>query len=69
MRCRWWLTGTRARASNLPRRPRLFEYERFYLVDAIKPLSRGTDPGLLNNSVNRYSLLNEHDAAKLKAEC
>src|ERR1700682_2199275 len=45
------------------------EYERFYLVDAIKPL---IESGWLRaysiNSVNRYSLLNEQMPPNLKAE-
>src|SRR4029453_14672873 len=45
------------------------EYERFYLVDAIKPYFK---PGLWGaysiNSVNRYSLLNEQMPAPMKAE-
>ena len=45
------------------------EYERFYLVDAIRPL---IDAGQIRaysiNSVNRYSLLNEQMPAPLKAE-
>lgn len=45
------------------------EYERFYLVDSIRPL---IDAGKLRaysiNSVNRYSLLNEQMPAHLKAE-
>src|SRR5437763_6408635 len=45
------------------------EYERFYLVDAIKAF---IDAGRLRaysiNSVNRYSLLNEQMPPKLKAE-
>jgi esterase/lipase superfamily enzyme len=45
------------------------EYERFHLVDAIRPL---IDSGKLRaysiNSVNRYSLLNEQMPAPLKAE-
>jgi esterase/lipase superfamily enzyme len=45
------------------------EYERFHLVDAIRPL---IDAGKLRaysiNSVNRYSLLNEQMPSHLKAE-
>jgi esterase/lipase superfamily enzyme len=45
------------------------EYERFYLVDAIKPL---IEAGLIRaysiNSVNRHSLLNEQMPPHLKAE-
>src|SRR5438094_8028512 len=45
------------------------EYERCYLVDAIKPF---VDAGRIRaysiNSVNRYSLLNEQMPPKLKAE-
>src|SRR5215218_8525550 len=45
------------------------EYERFYLVDAIKQF---VDAGKLRaysiNSVNRYSLLNEQMPPHLKAE-
>src|SRR5260370_137178 len=45
------------------------EYERFYLVDAIRPL---IDAGRIRpysiNSVNRYSLLNEQMPPHLKAE-
>ncbi|HSE24879.1 MAG TPA: alpha/beta hydrolase-fold protein [Pyrinomonadaceae bacterium] len=45
------------------------EYERFYLVESIKPF---IDAGRLRaysiNSVNRYSLLNEQMPAHLKAE-
>jgi esterase/lipase superfamily enzyme len=45
------------------------EYERFYLVDAIKPfIERGLIRAYSINSVNRYSLLNEEMPAKLKAE-
>src|SRR6185295_12458124 len=45
------------------------EYERFHLVDAIRPF---IDRGLLRaysiNSVNKYSLLNEQMPPNLKAE-
>ena len=45
------------------------EYERFYLVDAIKPF---VEAGLIRaysiNSVNRHSLLNEQMPPHLKAE-
>src|SRR6188508_2132152 len=45
------------------------EYERFYLVESIKPF---IDAGRLRaysiNSVNRYSLLNEQMPPNLKAE-
>lgn len=45
------------------------EYERFYLVDAIKPfIERGLIRAYSINSVNRYSLLNEQMPPKLKAE-
>jgi esterase/lipase superfamily enzyme len=45
------------------------EYERFYLVDAIKPfIEHGLIRAYSINSVNRYSLLNEQMPAKLKAE-
>jgi esterase/lipase superfamily enzyme len=45
------------------------EYERFYLVDAIKPLiERGQIRAYSINSVNRYSLLNEQMPPHLKAE-
>src|SRR3989475_7867060 len=45
------------------------EYERFYLVDAIKPfIERGLIRVYSINSVNRYSLLNEQMPPKLKAE-
>ena len=45
------------------------EYERFYLVDAIKPfIERGLVRAYSINSVNRYSLLNEQMPPKLKAE-
>src|SRR5437879_11496211 len=45
------------------------EYERFYLVDAIKPLiEAGRIRAYSINSVNRYSLLNEQMPAHLKAE-
>jgi esterase/lipase superfamily enzyme len=45
------------------------EYERFHLVDAIRPLiERGQLRAYSINSVNRYSLLNEQMPAHLKAE-
>src|SRR3989442_4028197 len=45
------------------------EYERFYLVDAIKPfIESGRIRAYSINSVNRYSLLNEQMPPKLKAE-
>src|SRR6266513_402185 len=45
------------------------EYERFYLVDAIKPfIDAGHIRAYSINSVNRYSLLNEQMPPKLKAE-
>lgn len=45
------------------------EYERFYLVDAIKPfIEQGLIRAYSINSVNRYSLLNEEMPPKLKAE-
>src|SRR2546429_3480531 len=45
------------------------EYERFYLVDAIKPfIERGLVRAYSINSVNRYSLLNEQMPPKMKAE-
>src|SRR5712671_931984 len=45
------------------------EYERFHLVDAIKPLIEdGRIRAYSINSVNRYSLLNEQMPPKLKAE-
>src|SRR6476619_8553287 len=45
------------------------EYERFYLVDSIKPLiEAGRLRAYSINSVNRYSLLNEQMPAPLKAE-
>jgi esterase/lipase superfamily enzyme len=45
------------------------EYERFYLVDAIKPfIDAGRIRAYSINSVNRYSLLNEQMPPKLKAE-
>src|SRR6478672_13757915 len=45
------------------------EYERFYLVDAIKPfIEKGLIRPYSINSVNRYSLLNEEMPSKLKAE-
>jgi esterase/lipase superfamily enzyme len=45
------------------------EYERFYLVDAIKSfIEQGLIRAYSINSVNRYSLLNEQMPPKLKAE-
>jgi esterase/lipase superfamily enzyme len=45
------------------------EYERFYLVDAIKPfIEAGKLRAYSINSVNRYSLLNEQMPPHLKAE-
>src|SRR4029453_6570558 len=45
------------------------EYERFYLVDAIRPhIERGKIRAYSVNSVNRYSLLNEKMPPHLKAE-
>jgi len=45
------------------------EYERFHLVDAIKPLiEAGRLRAYSINSVNRYSLLNEQMPPNLKAE-
>src|SRR5213083_3375672 len=45
------------------------EYERFYLVDAIKPfIDAGRIRAYSINSVNRYSLLNEQMPPRLKAE-
>jgi esterase/lipase superfamily enzyme len=45
------------------------EYERFHLVDAIRPLiERGAIRAYSINSVNRYSLLNEQMPPQLKAE-
>jgi len=45
------------------------EYERFYLVDAIKAfIEQGKLRAYSINSVNRYSLLNEQMPAPLKAE-
>src|SRR6476469_1982183 len=45
------------------------EYERFYLVDAIKPLiEAGQIRAYSINSVNRWSLLNEQMPPRLKAE-
>jgi esterase/lipase superfamily enzyme len=44
------------------------EYERFYLVDAIRPfIEAGQIRAYSINSVNRYSLLNEQMPAHLKA--
>src|SRR5262245_66048248 len=45
------------------------EYERFYLVDAIKPfIEAGRLRAYSVNSVNRYSLLDEQMPAPMKAE-
>jgi esterase/lipase superfamily enzyme len=45
------------------------EYERFYLVDAIKSfIEQGLIRAYSINSVNRYSLLNEQMPPKMKAE-
>ena len=45
------------------------EYERFHLVDAIRPfIDRGQIRAYSINSVNRYSLLNEQMPPPLKAE-
>src|SRR5207237_5573549 len=45
------------------------EYERFYLVDAIKPfIEQGCVRAYSINSVNRWSLLNEQMPPNLKAE-
>src|SRR4029079_16478960 len=45
------------------------EYERFYLVDAIKPFIEAGKLRVYSiNSVNRYSLLNEKMPSHLKAE-
>ncbi len=45
------------------------EYERFHLVDAIKPLiEAGRVRAFSINSVNRYSLLNEEASPQWKAE-
>src|SRR5207237_9293387 len=45
------------------------EYERFYLVDAIKPfVEQGKIRAYSINSVNRWSLLNEQMPSQLKAE-
>src|SRR5205085_3276552 len=45
------------------------EYERFYLVDAIKPfIEDGRLRAYSINSVNRYSLLNEQMPLHLKSE-
>ncbi len=45
------------------------EYERFYLVDAIKPfIEQGKIRAYSINSVNRWSLLNKEMPSKLKAE-
>src|SRR5216683_1718331 len=45
------------------------EYERFYLVDAIRPfIEAGRIRAYSINSVNRYSLLNEQMPPHLKAE-
>src|SRR5712671_2259455 len=45
------------------------EYERFYLVDSIRPfIDAGQIRAYSINSVNRYSLLNDQMPAHLKAE-
>src|SRR5436190_11520991 len=45
------------------------EYERFYLVDAIRPfIDSGKIRAYSINSVNRYSLLNEQMPPHLKAQ-
>lgn len=45
------------------------EYERFHLVEAIRPqIERGAIRAYSINSVNRYSLLNEQMPAHLKAQ-
>ncbi len=45
------------------------EYERFHLIDAIRPfIDRGQIRAYSINSVNRYSLLNEQMPPHLKAE-
>jgi len=45
------------------------EYERFYLVDAIRPfIEHGKIRAYSINSVNRWSLLNEQMPPKMKAE-
>ncbi len=45
------------------------EYERFYMVDVIKPfIDAGRIRAYSINSVNRYSLLNEQMPPKVKAE-
>ena len=45
------------------------EYERFHLVHAIQPfIESGTIRAYSVNSVNKYSLLNEHMPAPMKAE-
>ena len=45
------------------------EYERFYLVEAIKPfIEAGQLRAYSINSVNRYSLLNEQMPPPMKAE-
>ena len=45
------------------------EYERFYMIDAIRPLiEAGRVRPYSINSVNRHSLLNEHMPPHLKAE-
>lgn len=45
------------------------EYERFYLIDAIRPfIEAGRVRAYSVNSVNRYSLLNEQASPQMKAE-
>lgn len=45
------------------------EYERFHLIDAIRPhIDAGRVRAYSINSVNRYSLLNEHASPQFKAE-
>lgn len=45
------------------------EYERFYLIEAIRPfIEAGQVRAYAINSINRYSLLNQHMPAHLKAE-
>ncbi len=45
------------------------EYERFLLIDAIRPyIEAGRVRAYSINSVNRYSLLNEHASPAIKAE-
>ncbi|HEY0050900.1 MAG TPA: hypothetical protein VGB68_16525, partial [Pyrinomonadaceae bacterium] len=45
------------------------EYERFLLIDAIKPfIESGRIRAYSINSVNRYSLLNKNESPRRKAE-